>query len=58
MNFRNAAALLKVADGNLNIQKMNVNAFGGVMALTGTYSSSNPLKPFVDFDLDMKNISF
>ncbi|HNX89727.1 MAG TPA: AsmA-like C-terminal region-containing protein [Paludibacteraceae bacterium] len=58
MNFRNAAAALKVADGSLNIQKMNVDAFGGVMALTGTYSTSDPGKPFVDFDLDMKEISF
>ena len=58
MNFRNAAALLQVTEGNLNIQKMNVNAFGGVMALTGTYSSADPQKPFVDFDLEMKDISF
>ena len=58
MNFKNATASLKVANGDLNIQKMNVNAFGGVMGLTGTYSSSNPQKPSVDFDLDMKEISF
>lgn len=58
MNFKNADALLKVADGNLNIQKLNVNAFGGVMALTGHYKSENPEKPQVDFDVDLKDISF
>lgn len=58
MNFKNANGQLKVADGELNIQKMNVNAFGGNMALTGKYSSVNPLQPAVDFDIDMQQISF
>ena len=58
MNFKNADAVLKVADGNLNIQKLSVNAFGGVMALTGHYKSENPEKPQVDFDVDLKAISF
>ncbi|HHT23830.1 MAG TPA: AsmA family protein [Bacteroidales bacterium] len=58
MNFKNANGQLKVADGELNIQKMNVNAFGGNMALIGKYSSANPLQPAVDFDIDMQQISF
>lgn len=58
MNFKNADALLKVADGELNIQKLNVNAFGGLMALTGKYSSVNPQQPALDFDIDLKQISF
>ncbi len=58
MNFKDADALLKVADGELSIQKMNVNAFGGNMALTGKYSSVNPLQPAVDFDIDLQQISF
>ncbi|NLO72093.1 MAG: hypothetical protein GX102_14345 [Porphyromonadaceae bacterium] len=58
MNFNNADALLKVANGNLTIQKLNVNAFGGLMALTGHYFSENPDKPKVDFEIDLKEISF
>lgn len=58
MNFKNADAVLKVIDGNLNIQKLNVNAFGGVMTLTGHYKSENPERPRLDFDIDLKDISF
>lgn len=58
MNFKNADAVLKVIDGNLNIQKLNVNAFGGIMALTGHYKSENPEKPRLDFDIELKEISF
>lgn len=58
MNFKNADAVLKVIDGNLNIQKLNVNAFGGIMALTGHYKSENPEKPKLDFDIELKEISF
>ncbi len=58
MNFKNADAVLKVIDGNLNIQKLNVNAFGGLMALTGHYKSENPEKPRLDFDIELKEISF
>lgn len=58
MNFRNTDALLKVADGELNIQKMNMNAFGGNMAMTGKYSSLNPMQPALDFNIDLKQISF
>ncbi|MHB9055598.1 MAG: hypothetical protein ACYC2P_05520 [Paludibacteraceae bacterium] len=58
MNFRNTDALLKVADGELNIQKMNMNAFGGNMAMTGKYSSLNPMQPALDFNIDLNQISF
>lgn len=58
MIFKNADAVLKVIDGNLNIQKLNVNAFGGMMALAGNYKTENPEKPALDFNIDLKDISF
>ncbi|NLX80243.1 MAG: hypothetical protein GXZ03_01575 [Proteiniphilum sp.] len=58
MNLENAEAQLHVVDGELKINKMNVNAFGGTMALNGKYSTKNPSEPNVDFDVDLKQISF
>ena len=58
MNFTNAVAQMRVADGVLNINKMTVNAFGGTMALNGKYSTVNLSEPIVDFDVDLKQISF
>lgn len=58
MNLKEANADLKIANGELNIEKMNVNAFGGKMALKGKYSSLNPEQPALDFDIDLNQISF
>ncbi len=58
MKLENAVAQLQVIDGELKINKMNVNAFGGTMALNGKYSTKNPSEPNVDFDVDLKQISF
>lgn len=58
MNLKNAEAAMHIAGGELAIQKMNVNAFGGTMALTGKYSSVDPRQPAVNFDVDMNQISF
>ena len=58
MNLKEANAVMRIADGELNIEKMNVNAFGGNMSLMGRYSSANPEQPALDFDLDLKQITF
>lgn len=58
MKLENAVAQLQVANGELHIKNMNVNAFGGTMAMSGKYSTVNLSEPIVDFDLDLKQISF
>ncbi len=58
MNFKNADAALIIADGEINIRKMNVSAFGGNMSLAGKYSSINPEQPALNFDIDLNQISF
>ena len=58
MKLENAVAQLQVANGELRIKNMNVNAFGGTMAMSGKYSTVNLSEPLVDFDLDLKQISF
>jgi superfamily I DNA and/or RNA helicase len=40
MNLTNAHGMLKIADSKLNIQNMNVNAFGGSMLLNGLYNEN------------------
>ncbi len=57
MDLTNAEAQLQIADGVLNINKMNMNAFGGTMALNGKYSTIDLSKPGIDFDLDLKQVS-
>lgn len=57
MKLENAEAELMVANGELQIKKMNVNAFGGTMALSGKYSTVILSEPLVDFDVDLKQIS-
>lgn len=58
MTLENAEAQLQVANGELNIKKMNVNAFGGKMALNGKFNTNKPGEPVVDFDVDLNQISF
>ncbi|VBB44777.1 Outer membrane assembly protein [uncultured Paludibacter sp.] len=58
MNFSNATASMKLADGDLKINTLSTDGFGGKMGLTGTYSTSNPSKPAVDLALNLTDISF
>ena len=45
-------------DGELNIQNMAVNAFGGSMLMNGLYSTKEPNKPKVDFNLNIQEVAF
>lgn len=58
MNFANAAASLHLSNGDLKINNLSTDGFGGKMSLTGMYSTSNPSKPAVDMDLNLSDISF
>jgi hypothetical protein len=58
MNFTNAKGVVRVLDGDVKFQNMGVQAFGGNMALNGVYSTSNPKKPAVNFDLNINDAVF
>jgi len=58
MNLTNAYGMLKIADSELKIQNMNVNAFGGTMIMNGYYNVADTLKPKVNFDLTIKEVVF
>jgi hypothetical protein len=58
MNFTAAKGVLKVADGDMKIQNMGVQAFGGSMLMNGLYSTSDPKKPNVNFDFTLTDVTF
>ena len=58
MNFTNANGKLTIADGDLTINNMSVNAFGGKMLMNGVYSTTEPEKPRVDFTLQIQDVLF
>ncbi|MDR0812372.1 MAG: AsmA family protein, partial [Paludibacter sp.] len=58
MNFTNARGKLKIENGELKIQNMQLNAFDGTMSLSGLYSTADTLKPRVNFDMDIHEVAF
>jgi hypothetical protein len=58
MNFSNAKGILKIADGDMKIQDMSLQAFGGNLLMNGLYSTSDPKKPAVDFDISIVDVVF
>lgn len=58
MNFTNAKGMLKIADGEMRIQNMGLQAFGGNLTMNGLYSTIDPKKPKVDFDLTINDVVF
>ena len=58
MDFTNAKGMLRVLDGEMKFQNMSVQAFGGNMLMNGIYSTRNPEKPNVNFDLNINDAVF
>jgi len=58
MDFTKAKGMLRVLDGDLKFKNMGVQAFGGNMLMNGTYSTHNPEKPTVNFDLNINDVVF
>ena len=58
MNFTNAQGTLRLLDGDMKIQNMGLQAFGGSMTMNGIYSTNNPKQPTVNFDLGLNDVIF
>jgi len=58
MNFTNAKGILKVKNGEMKIQNMALNAFGGNMTMNGLYSTADIKKPLMNFDLSINEVFF
>ena len=58
MNFTNAKGVLRVLDGDVKFQNLGVQAFGGNITMNGLYSTNDPKKPKVNFDLNFSDVVF
>lgn len=58
MNFTNVNGVLKLANGELKIQDMFLDAFGGKLKMDGLYSTVDASKPALSFDLSLNEIIF
>lgn len=58
MSFANAKGTLIVANGDMKIQNMGLQAFGGNMLMNGLYSTSDEKKPSVKFDFALTDVTF
>jgi len=58
MDFSNAKGTLLVANGDMKIQNMGLQAFGGNMTMNGLYSTADVKKPYVNFDVNLSDVTF
>lgn len=58
MNITNMAGNMTVRDGILTLNNVGANALGGSCKVSGTYNTSDPQNPKVDFDLALSKVSF
>ena len=58
MDFSNAKGTLLVANGDMKIQNMSLQAFGGSMLMNGLYSTADVKKPYVNFDINLTDVTF
>ena len=58
MEFLNANGTLIVANGDLKIENLGSQAFGGNLKMSGLYSTTDVKKPVVNFDMTLSDVSF
>ncbi len=58
MNITNMVGNMTVKNGVLTLNNVGANALGGSCKVSGTYDTSNPKTPKVNFDLALSKVSF
>jgi len=58
INITNMAGGMSIKNGVLSLNNVNANALGGSCKITGSYDTSNPDKPLVNFAINLSNVSF
>lgn len=58
INITNMAGNMTVRDGILSLNNVGANALGGSCKVSGTYNTSDPKNPKVNFDLALSKVSF
>lgn len=58
INITNMNGNMSVKNGILTLNNVSANALGGSCKVTGSYNTSDPKNPKVDFDLALSKVSF
>jgi len=58
INITNMAGSMSIRNGILALNNVSANALGGSCKVTGSYNTSDPKNPKVDFNLALSNVSF
>lgn len=58
IDITNLNGAMLVRNGVLSVNNVGANALGGSCKINGTYDTSDPSKPKVNFSLDLNNVSF
>lgn len=55
-DLSNVQGVIAVKNQSLVLENLQMNTLGGKIALNGSYSTTNPLKPVADLSLEMKDL--
>ncbi|WP_029905743.1 AsmA-like C-terminal region-containing protein [Prevotella sp. 10(H)] len=58
INITNMAGGMSIKNGILSLNNVSANALGGSCKVSGSYNTSDPKNPKVDFDLALSKVSF
>ncbi len=58
ITLTNMVGGISIKNGILSLNDVGANALGGSCKLTGSYNTSNPEKPTVNFAMNLSNVSF
>lgn len=58
INITNMVGAMNIKNGILTLNNVNANALGGAAKVSGTYDTSEPKKPKVNFSINLSNVSF
>ncbi|MBK5720223.1 AsmA family protein [Dysgonomonas sp. Marseille-P4677] len=58
MNITNMVGAMTVRNGILTLNNVGANALGGSCKVSGSYNTSDPKTPKVDFDIALSKVSF
>jgi len=56
-DIRNLAGSITIKDQKLNLDRLTMNTMGGTMKMAGSYSSTDPEEPQVNFSLGLEKIN-
>ncbi|MDU1890533.1 MAG: AsmA-like C-terminal region-containing protein [Dysgonomonas sp.] len=58
INITNMAGAMSIRNGVLTLNNVGANALGGSCKINGSYDTSDPVKPKVNFDIALSKVSF